>query len=371
MADSKRARTEPAFVEESYAVRGADGEVLRWPRQAALRAGTLKDWIEDTRGEGEFPTPLPGRALWLLLEACAHDDAEAGSSPASSMQLDEMADLLHAAHFLEASSVFEASSSHLCGLLGSKSVEALRSALGVACDLSADEQAAALIEPLFTLPAANGPQEEVTAAVAGSSATPPSMRRSFSTRLGNEDVIVAALSTADTALLCRLKAVSLAWRTRARSELCARVSCRGAGQPAPASLDEIVDLDVEQLFSAGHVHEAMLAGRQLPSLMRLRGWGFVVDVPAVRQADLTTVGGSLIGAQSLRGCVAGEGAPPRDLLLAGVACAGSGEVLLVPVQQLREGNLVELDLSMQHVGVGGVWLLALLLPMCSKLVRLK
>ena len=57
---------------------------------------------------------------------------------------------------------------------------------------------------------------------------------------------------------------------------------------------------------------------------------------------------------------------------AAVACAAaSGEVLRIPVQQLREGDLVELDLSGRGVGVGGVRLLALLLPSCSKLVRLK
>ena len=69
--ESKRARTEPGepasaagVDEESYAVRSADGVVLHWPRQAAERAGTLKNWIEERSGEEEtggeraFPTPL-------------------------------------------------------------------------------------------------------------------------------------------------------------------------------------------------------------------------------------------------------------------------------------------------------------------------
>ena len=60
-----------------------------------------------------------------------------------------------------------------------------------------------------------------------------------------------------------------------------------------------------------------------------------------------------------------------QLLLAAVACAASGEVLSVPVQQLREGDLVELHLSKRDIRVGGERLLALLLPSCSKLVRLK
>ena len=80
---------------------------------------------------------------------------------------------------------------------------------------------------------------------------------------------------------------------------------------------------------------------------------------------------ALATSPALRVCVAGEGEPPLELLLAAVACAASGEVLGVPVQQLREGDLVELDLSGRGVSVGGVRLLALLLPSCSKLVRLK
>ena len=84
-------------------------------------------------------------------------------------------------------------------------------------------------------------------------------------------MLVSALQVADTTLLCHIKAVSRAWRTRARSELCRRVSCLGAGKQAPASLDEIVELDVELLSAAGRAHEAAVGGGQLPSLAWLRG----------------------------------------------------------------------------------------------------
>ena len=47
-------------------------------------------------------------------------------------------------------------------------------------------------------------------------------------------------------------------------------------------LDEITDLDVEQLIEAGRPRDAALAGRMLPGLARLHGYGFVVDVAAVR-----------------------------------------------------------------------------------------
>ena len=394
---SKRARTEPgepaSADEESCTVLSAEGAALRWPRRVALRAGTLKDWINDTGGEGEFRTQLTATALEKLRAACAHEGGEA-TSPIVSLQLDETTDLLHAANFLEATAVLTAAARHLCGtLLAGKSVEELRSALGAANDLSACEQATAPHEPLFTTPAGLGAAEVEEegghgASVAGtSSSAPPAMRRSLLTRAGSEDAIVSALHEANPTLLCRLKGVSRAWRTRARNELCARVSCRSAGQAAPTSLDEIVELDLKLLSEAGRAHEVAAAGRHLLSLARLRGWGFVVDVQAVRQADLRQVkydvaplfhlgapppaDAALATSPALRGCVAGEGEPLLELLLAAVACAASGEALRVPVQHLRETDPVELDLSRLKIDVGGARLLALLLPTCNKLARLE
>ena len=55
-----------AWYGESCAVRSAEGQVIHWPRRAALRAGTLRGWMEETDGEGTFPTPLPARALEAL-----------------------------------------------------------------------------------------------------------------------------------------------------------------------------------------------------------------------------------------------------------------------------------------------------------------
>ena len=195
-----------------------------------------------------------------------------------------------------------------------------------------------------------------------------------------DDVLASALQAADAPMLCHLKAVSRVWRARVSNELCRRAACRAAGQPAPTSLDEIVDLDVELLQAAGRAHDAVVAGRQLPSLAWLRGWGFAVDVQAVRQADLGAgeeaeeeeeEGEGLTRiSTALRTCTQGEGEPPLDLLLAAIVCAASGAVLRVPVQQLREGDLVELDLSDRGIDVGGGRLLALLLP-AIKLVRLK
>ena len=59
-----------------YAVRSVEGAVLRWPREAALKCGTLKNWIEDTGGEDEFSTVLPAKDLETLGAVCAHDGDE-------------------------------------------------------------------------------------------------------------------------------------------------------------------------------------------------------------------------------------------------------------------------------------------------------
>ena len=90
--------------------------MFHWPRTAALRAGTLRDWMEETDGEGAFPTPLPARAIEALRAACAHDDDEA-ASPYANLNVDDTTDLMHAAHFLDATAVFKAGAQHLFGRL--------------------------------------------------------------------------------------------------------------------------------------------------------------------------------------------------------------------------------------------------------------
>jgi len=104
--------------------------------------------------------------------------------------------------------------------------------------------------------------------------------------------------------------------------------------------------------------------------MRLHGWGFVVDVPAVRLVDLRNAPPlearypdvtSL--ATALLGCVAGEGTPPLELLLAAVAAGGSGVVRYIPVQRIREDDsILELILEARGMASLGAQLLALLLP---------
>ena len=80
---------------------------------------------------------------------------------------------------------------------------------------------------------------------------------------------------------------------------------------------------------------------------------------------------------ALRRCIhGGEGEPPHELLLAAVACAASGSVHGVPVQQLREDDAIgSLDLAgdvtRKDLGVVGAELLSLMLPAATSLRELR
>ena len=125
----------------------------------------------------------------------------------------------------------------------------------------------------------------------------------------------------------------------------------------------ITDVNVECLNEAGRLWEVVIAGRQLPQLARLRGFGFVVNLEEVRNADLGAEeendedddgaaedDNAPLGGVALRSCIQGEGEPPHELLLAAVACAARGTVRGVPVQQLQEDDAVG-SLNLDHSGL--------------------
>ena len=194
------------------------------------------------------------------------------------------------------------------------------------------------------------------------------------------------VETTHAAALCQLKAASKDWRALVRSVLRQRLwvePCGRVGQPVPAGVHSITDLDVKCLNEAGRLWEVVVAGRRLPQLARLHGWGFVVDVQAVREAGLGAEQEdddddedeeeyAPLGGVALRSCIQGEGEPPDELLLAAVACAASGTVRGVPVQRLREDDAIdELDLNVVDIGDTGVTLLGLMLPAAMSLRSLK
>ena len=219
-----------------------------------------------------------------------------------------------------------------------------------------------------------------------------------------DDLIAQVVKSTDTSALCDVKAVSKAWCSRARQELHTRV-CSYVGEDIDGAWNA---LDVQGLRRAGLAHQVVAAGRELRNLAWLHGYGFWVDVPAVRLAlvsgpfrqcsatglsswdeDASLDSLSTLwrgpGAAALRACFSTPttallGRPPRKLLLATLAFAGSGTLLGIPVRHLRhlrdvdeseadyndafdfEGDHAELDLSDRTMNADGVKLLALLLP---------
>ena len=192
--------------------------------------------------------------------------------------------------------------------------------------------------------------------------------------LGAPDALGVVLEEVDAAALRQLKAASVAWRAHARRELCSRLwirLSRHEGQPEPTGVDSITDLDVECLDETGRSWEVVIAGRQLPQLARLHGYGFVLDLQAVRGADLSTEEDNLnapLGGNKLCDCMQGEGEPPAELRFAAVACAASGAVRGIPVQQLREDNKIDcLNLMQESIKSTGAALLAFMLPTATSL----
>jgi hypothetical protein len=194
-----------------------------------------------------------------------------------------------------------------------------------------------------------------------------------------DDAKEVALGMVDVGTLAELKGVSQSWLALARRVLCSRLS-RCEGLPAPTQLAEITDLNIKVLVDAGRLWEAAAAGRMLPSLARLRWEGFEVSVAAVRAVDLDErdedededederpclLGGP--AKTALLSCIEGEGEPSLELLLAAVACAGSGEIRGIPVQMMRDDSVSELDLQERNIGVEGGMLLAYLVPVMGGL----
>jgi hypothetical protein len=170
-----------------------------------------------------------------------------------------------------------------------------------------------------------------------------------------------------------LKAVSAGWQQRARRalwDMCSRQSSR------PQSLDDVEELDVEELQHVG-LHEAVAAVRSMPNLARLRGYGFRVELNGPQGLRQVALGegdrSGPLGGAALRGCIhEGVGEPPHELLLAAVACAAPGEVLGVPVQQLRQRDAIgSLNLEDKPLGDIGAELLGLMLPAATSVRELR
>ena len=357
-------------------LRAREGEAVEWTRRVAQRAGTLKDMMDDApTDDGVYPVPTIAAAeLAVLREMC-----EADSMPARLEQcsISELFRLVEGASFLDAPGALNHAQRALASRLNGKRADELRDLLGATDDFgSAEDRVAALAEPAFS------PEgHQLSVATMGSAGGPPALQPqpSLSGMAVTDDAKEVALGMVDVGMLTELKGVSRSWLALARRVLCSRLS-RCEGQPAPTQLAEITDLNIKVLVDAGRPWEAAAAGRMLPSLATLRWEGFTVSVAAVREVDLDEedeeedeeeederpfLGGR--AKTALLSCIEGEGEPPLKLLLAAVACAGSGEIRGIPVQMMREDSFSELDLSAKNIGVEGGMLLAYLVPAMGSL----
>ena len=252
-------------------------------------------------------------------------------------------------------------------LLKGKSADALRTLLEANDDLGKQQKMAALREPLFAA---------APAAVPASAASPPltGLLLVMDGEAPDEGNATACLKRCDAQTLHRLKAVSAGLQQRARLELWDRLldMCpERTDRDRPQCLDDVEELDVEKF-----PREAVAAVRSVPNLARLRGYGFTVELKGPQGVEQAALYGTYrsgpLGGAALRRCIhEGKGEPPHKLLLAAVACAARGEVLGVPVQQLRENKAIRsLDLDKLFLDVIGAELLGLMLPAATSLRKL-
>ena len=272
------------------------------------------------------------------------------------LSLLQLIKLIEDALYLDAPMALLRTQRVIAAKLSGKCAPELCALLGAGCDFcSAEERVAALAEPAFVPEGFEMPQHPASSTAP--LPQPPSLSED-----ATEDAKEAALGLVDVATLVELKGVNPVWRALVRRVLCSRL-CRRDGQPVPTQLDQIHDLDVEKLDNANRGWDVAIAGRMLPGLARLHGYGFEVDVAAVRAADLDDDDTGSFSAKltAVDSCILGEGEPPCSLSIAAIACAGSGVICGCPMQQMREDSVKELDLSGKDIAVDGV---AELIAMC-------
>ena len=357
-----------AKPDEQLRVRARDGEEVMLSRDAARLMGTLKDLMDlATSEDGIYPTPTIMASTFQMV--CKLNDPDYTWPSSDEQSLSQLIQLIEDALYLDASKVaLKHIQRAIASRLNGKCTPELCALLGAVGDFgSADEHTASIAEPAFAPENFEAPQQP-----ASSTPSPALLQQpSFS-----GDAMEAALGLVDVATLVELKGVTRFWRALARRVLCTRL-CRRDRQPVPTQLGEITDLDVEQLIEAGRPGDAAAAGRILPGLARLHGYGYVVDVAAVRAANLRNSLGDRTGILGgtakavLNSCISGEGEPPLRLTIAAIACAGSGVICGIPVQQMREDSVTTLDLSGRGLHVHVAMLVAYLLPATSVLKNCK
>ena len=271
--------------DDQLSVMSDKGEVVAWSRSAAERSAALANWVSDTGGaEGAFATLVPAAALRTLSRVAEGGAAEEVGA-LEGCSLAQLAQLLHGAHFLDVDvELRRLLSRSLCtGHLAGKSGPELGRLLGVASDFHTEaERHDSTDEPLYT-------QDAPAPRAANTPEQPPPAQPActLSAQLDNEDALEDALAEADRPTLRALKGMSLAWRSRARRVLCARL-CARLGLPLTSNLVEVTELNLSGSLAAGRLFaDAADATRWLPNLAKVTGLGgsTEVNVTALRLID--------------------------------------------------------------------------------------
>ena len=373
-----------AVATDALAARVAAAKAALSEEDARLEE--LRARLEDLRAKLHKAEANHEAAVEELRAARAEEELHAAQADkehqAARAWLLQQTKLIEDALYLDAPTAVKNIQHVIASRLNGKCASELCVLLGADRDFgSAEEGAASISEPVFVPEGFEAPPQS-----ASSSTAPPALLHQPPFLDATEDAMEAALGLVDVATIAELKGVDRVRRALARRVLCARL-CRRDGQPVPTLLDAITDLDVEQLIEAGRPGDAAIAGRMVPGLARLHGYGHVVDVAAIRAANLDDeedndvdddmddegeVGFFLLGTakDALNSCISGEGEPPLELAIAAVACAGLGVVCGIPVQQMREDSVTaELDLSDRGLHVAAAMLVAYLLPATSVLKK--
>ena len=302
-------------------VRTSDDQEIIWSQKAVQRAGTLSDMHVHADSDGVLIVDRPAPAVCVVTSICESEDESVYS--VADVALDQLMNAMEAAHYLAADGAFSCLANELLRRMAGKSVEALITlliasttsraslcstdeAMDALLCLSTDEaipeseRASLFVEPLFE-------PEDIA---------------------GFEDSTQATLKHAPSALLRTLKGVSTTWRKRARFELCSR-TCHAEGKPTPARREEIACINAEYLIREERPWDAVTAGRQLPNLARLCGYGFTGDVAMVRAAApmellawqwYMAAEDEEVESKALRACITpGQGKVPPKLLAVAVA----------------------------------------------------
>ena len=267
-----------------------DGGCVRFSERAAGRSEMLQAGLEMELDASFFSAPVSSASLELAAKLLSQDDASAEAEVAALSEAADVYALCRCGVFLGADSLQRAACRRVAALIEEfDSPSSVRAALDIVADLTAEEERAALDEPLFasstTTPTSVPPPSCSTSTA--ELQVPSLASRSLSMELAGDrtssadDVASAVLDHCTPAALWTLKGVSRAWQERARRCLASSTWRRELDTSADSLMGLTLDLD----FALPPERERwdMIADLALtaPETAQLRVGGLLVDLDAL------------------------------------------------------------------------------------------